>query len=260
MKSILARANVSVLEELARRPSLLAFDFDGTLAPIVTRHEEAAMRPSTAELFRELCALYPCIVVSGRSRADVASRVPASRLRAVIGNHGLELDERAPRPDRAIVRARTSLTKTIATLRGVELEDKVQSLAIHYRAARSPDIDRLLIRAVRALRLPVRIVEGKRTVNIVPRGGAHKGDVVRRLAAKMRAEATLFVGDDVTDEDVFAVPHLVSVRVGRSASSRARYFVPGQADVDRLLATLVRLRAHVLAVGYVMPTAMRNAT
>jgi trehalose-6-phosphatase len=62
--------------------------------------------------------------------------------------------------------------------------------------------------------------------------------------AESGADRVIFVGDDVTDELAFRARLRggVMVRVGRSTSSAARWFVPRRADVDRLLRELVRLR------------------
>ena len=70
MKHILAPENADVLAQLAWSHVLLAFDFDGTLAPIVEDRDRAAMRERTRGLLVRLCALYPCAVISGRSRGD----------------------------------------------------------------------------------------------------------------------------------------------------------------------------------------------
>lgn len=53
------------------------------------------------------------------------------------------------------------------------------------------------------------------------------------------------MGDDETDEDVFALDdpaRLVTVRVGAKRRSRAAFYVPDQKSVDTLLATLLELR------------------
>jgi trehalose 6-phosphate phosphatase len=67
---------------------------------------------------------------------------------------------------------------------------------------------------------------------------------LERERRRLRCEAALYVGDDETDEDVFSLPALsrVDVRVGRRSSSRARYYLREQAQVDLLLEALVRLR------------------
>ena len=90
MRHILARANRDVLQQFAWSRVLLAFDYDGTLAPIVRDPDKAAMRASTRRLLLEVSRAYPCVVISGRSRADVRRKVREVRLMAVMGNHGIE--------------------------------------------------------------------------------------------------------------------------------------------------------------------------
>ena len=63
-----------------------------------------------------------------------------------------------------------------------------------------------------------------------------------RVKAQLGCACALYVGDDRTDEDVFALPQLVSVRVGAAPDSKARYHVRDQEEVDDLLERLVALR------------------
>jgi trehalose 6-phosphate phosphatase len=89
VKNILAGEHASTLLEFARQRVLLAFDFDGTLAPIVRNPEAATMRRRTSKLLAEVARRYPCAVISGRSRADVMEKVAEIPLRALFGNHGM---------------------------------------------------------------------------------------------------------------------------------------------------------------------------
>ncbi len=260
MRSILARTGVARLAHLGRSRTLLVFDFDGTLAPIVARRESASMRARTARLLTLLCALYPCAVVSGRGRADVLARLAGVPFVHVVGNHGLEPDSRGS-PHAARVRAaRLALQRVLRDEVGVEVEDKVHSLAIHYRHTPSPRAAAAVIRRAAAELAPeLRLVGGKSVVNLVPAHGPHKGRAVLRLGRLTKAEAILFVGDDVTDEDVFSLPRserVTTVRVGRSRSTAAEYFVPGQRDIDALLVALVRARLRP-AAGLAVREALR---
>jgi trehalose 6-phosphate phosphatase len=74
MRHLLSRDGRELLAQLASTHVLLAFDFDGTLAPIVSDREGARMRASTARLFARVAAAYPVAVISGRARADVTAR------------------------------------------------------------------------------------------------------------------------------------------------------------------------------------------
>ncbi len=244
MKPLLGTACAGILAELAACPSLLAFDFDGTLAPIGLR-ETAAMQPTTLQLFAELCRRYPCAVISGRSRADTESRLAGTAPAYVIGNHGLEPSElmRSLVPD--LDEIRRSLLGSLGSDSEVDIEDKRYSVALHYRAARDKRRALANIRAaVARLAVPVRLVAGKLVVNVVHAQAPHKGDALGTLIARERAQMALFAGDDVTDEDAFALaaPNVVTVRIGACRRTRAQYYLREQHDIDRLLARLVAAR------------------
>src|SRR5689334_20803650 len=90
MKSILSRGNRAILQQFAWSNVLLAFDYDGTLSPIVREPSKAVLRPSTRDLLELLTHRYPCILISGRAQADALVRVRGLGFREIIGNHGLE--------------------------------------------------------------------------------------------------------------------------------------------------------------------------
>lgn len=246
MRRLLAPDAAAVLESFARSRLLLAFDFDGTLAPIVADREAAAMRASTRRLLAEACARYPCAVISGRAVADVRARLEGVGVGFVVGNHGVEPGPTAEGCE-ADVRALVPwLRRALDGVDGVDLEDKRFSVALHYRdARRRRDARAAIERALAAAPVPVRQVGGKLVVNALPERAANKGDALFELRAKAGADAALYVGDDVTDEDVFAHDQpgrLLSVRVGASRASAAPYFLRDQREVDALLARLVALR------------------
>lgn len=246
MKHILSKREVDVLAQLAWSRVLLAFDFDGTLAPIVGDRDAAGMRARTRDLFRRVCELYPCAVISGRSRDDVARRLGGAPVQFVIGNHGLEPGNDIDRFARQMAEIRPSLEESLREVPGVEIEDKEYSLAVHYRRSRRREEAREAIaRAVEALPVNMRSVGGKLVVNLLPADAPHKGDALVRLLRERAADTALYVGDDLTDEDVFELDlpgRLVTIRVGASRRSAAGYFVRDQAEVDALLVTLAGLR------------------
>lgn len=246
MRYILSQDNVDVLAKLVCTRVLLGFDFDGTLAPIVDNRGGAKMRSRTSQLFTKVCVLYPCAVISGRSRGDVAKRLGGAAARYVVGNHGVEPNVGIGAFEEDVATARLRLGEVLASVPGVEIEDKRYSLSIHYRRCENRQAARALIhQAVTDLKLPLRVVAGKMVVNIVPDRAPNKGDALRQLRAEEQAESALYVGDDVTDEDVFALgssERVVTIRVGVSSSSRARYYLRTQKEIDPLLARLVELR------------------
>lgn len=246
MSPLLTTTHRLVLEQLAHARVLLAFDFDGTLAPIVERHADAGMRATTSKLFHAVCQRYPCAVISGRSQRDVRERLEGAAVKYVVGNHGLEPGRRLPDFEREVSGAHERLGPIFRRLPGVELEDKQYSLAVHYRRARHKRKARVaILEAITKLPEPMRVIPGKQVVNVLPARAPHKGDALLALRDRAHADTALYVGDDVTDEDVFTLDQpgrLVTVRVGKSRASAAMYSLRDQREIDRLLARLVALR------------------
>lgn len=246
MRNLLARDNREVLAQLAWSRVLLAFDFDGTLAPIVEQRDTARMRDETAKLLAAVCHLYPSAVISGRARTDVANRLGGAAVKYVIGNHGLEPGACLDEFEQEISTARSLLAMSLAGCPGVDIENKRYSLSLHYRRSRQKRRVRDVIGdAVRALPTPMRIVPGKLVVNVVPQRAPNKGDALLTLRSLEHADTALYVGDDTTDEDVFDLDQpgrLLTVRVGASQASAAAYYLRDQTEMDRLLARLIMLR------------------
>jgi trehalose 6-phosphate phosphatase len=245
MRNILAPRNRPLLARFAATNTLLAFDYDGTLAPIVGDPRRAAMRRRTRDLLAALAERYPCIVISGRARADACIRLRGVGVRAVVGNHGAET-ARAPNSFAPqVARWRARLARRLAQHPGVAVEDKGGSLAIHYRD--SPEKRKARVAALRAAGDlgAIRIVVGKQVVNVLPEGSPHKGDALERERLRLGCDAAIYVGDDETDEDVFRLAraaHLLTIRVGAKRASRAAYCIRDQRQIDPLLAALARLR------------------
>jgi trehalose 6-phosphate phosphatase len=246
MKHVLQPKNVDVLAQFAWSRVLLAFDFDGTLAPIVANRDAARMRARTRKLLERLCDLYPCAVISGRSRNDVTSRLEGLPVRYVIGNHGLEPGEHLSTFERLVAEASPILARALSDHSGVDIEDKRFSLAVHYRRSRRKrDARQAIYRAVQALPRPMRTIPGKLVINVLPERAPHKGDALLRLRSKEGADTAIYVGDDATDEDVFQLDQpgrLLSVRVGRAESSAAAYYLRSQREIDAMLSRLNSLR------------------
>jgi trehalose 6-phosphate phosphatase len=241
----LAPARRPLLERLAGSRLLLAFDYDGVLAPLVRAPEGTAMRPRTRQLLVEVARRYPVAVISGRARADLARRVAVPGI-VLVGNHGFELGRPAqvsPAAAGRIARWEQEIAARLDGVPGWRIEHKVSTLSIHYGLRRDwRSVGKRVAAAGAALR-GARLVPGKRVLNVLPASFPDKGDAVARLLARRRLDVALFLGDDVTDEDVFALgePRVVGVRVGPGRTG-ARWRLAGRRDVDALLARLAELR------------------
>ncbi|WP_018351344.1 trehalose-phosphatase [Longispora albida] len=246
----------AALVHLARVPKLLvACDYDGTLAPIVTDPSAAVPLPEAVAGLRTLATLpdTKVAVISGRALRDLAalSRLPNEI--HLVGSHGSEFDVGFVHalPAEALdlhTRLHTKLAELTRGRPGVRLEVKPASIAVHTRAA-----DRAVAGEVlSAVRLDpctwdgVHATEGKEVIElaVIP---TSKGTALDRLRAQLGATAVLFVGDDVTDEKAFA--HLqgpdLGIKVGPGESG-AKYRVDSPEQVALLLATLVDIRKNWL--------------
>lgn len=239
------------IREVARARALLAFDFDGTLAPMVDDPADARVGDHTRALLRAAALLFPCAVISGRARADLAARLARVPLLAIVGNHGAERGTAPPPGDvRAQVQAWASALRAAVGGDGVVVEDKGFTVAVHYRMARDAAEARSRIVQLASVLPGARVFGGHAVVNLAPVGAATKADAMASLAAQFPPWPVLFVGDDDTDEDAFrsrVVSH--PIRVGWSERSAARYYLENQAEVDRLLWMLVAERARVANLG-----------
>ncbi len=245
MQHILSPSSREILQQLAWANVLVAFDYDGTLAPIVSDPAKAAMRRSTRDLLARVADRYPCAVISGRAQHDTEQWLDGIAVRAVVGNHGIE-PTRSPEAFARIVRAwLPKLEAALGASPGVILEDKRLSLAIHYRASREKKKALATIQhAVTSLGAG-RVIEGKLVVNLLPPGAPHKGMALERVRAQLGCDTALYVGDDRIDEDVFALDQpglLTSVRVGKSSRSRASFYLATQREIDELLRVLLTAR------------------
>lgn len=250
MKHIFSPEGQRALQALVARQPLLAFDFDGTLAPIVACPGDARVAAGVGQRLIRLAAWRPVAVVTGRAVADVRTRLGFEPT-YVVGNHGAEDPRMAASQatEAALKIARERLAEHAQRLQdaGVTVEDKGGSMALHYRLA--PDQDKALASidgAVAELDGALETFGGKCVVNLVAAGAPDKGDAVQRLVQESGSDAAFFAGDDVNDEAVFALapPHWVTVRVGHDARiSKAQYFLESQGEMAELLQRMLDLQS-----------------
>ncbi len=238
MQYALSRPALEILAMLFRERTLYAFDFDGTLSPIVDHPELAGMGARTRDLLARLAAERPCVVVSGRARADLLGRLDGVNVRA-IGNHGAETEDSSGAPYQ-VAQWKAALELAVGPLDCVLVEDKGLSLAVHYRHAADPHSARRRILWAACRLKDVRVFGGKCVVNLVPYNASHKGEALAAERERLGCDWVLYVGDDETDEDAFALGgNTVPVRIGRKEHSHARYYLRAQTEINRFLEALL---------------------
>lgn len=227
----------------------LFLDVDGTLLEIAPTPDAVHVEPDLVELLERVrSALGGAVaLVSGRSIATVDTLFAPLRW-PVAGLHGLERRDAAGVVHTAgalnarLAEVRHEIAELAAGLPGVLLEDKGQSVALHYRAA--PEHEPALRRAMRSLARRLgddyHLLEGKMVLELKP-SVATKAEAIRAYLGEppFAGRRPIFVGDDVTDLDGFAAVDRVgglSIAVGDRVEARSRVGSPR--DVRALLAHL----------------------
>ncbi|HUG25329.1 trehalose-phosphatase, partial [Piscinibacter sp.] len=249
MKHLVSPEGEDAMKAVMQRRPLLAFDFDGTLAPIVEHPDDARVALGVAGGLTRLAELGPVAIITGRAVDDVTPRL-GFKPHYIVGNHGAEdpAHELPMQADEALneVRERAVTHAEALRLAGVEIEDKQYSLALHYRAA--PDAGAALLcieNLLQGIEPALKRFGGKCVVNVVAEGLPDKGDALASLVQRSGAGSAVFVGDDVNDEAVFirADPHWLTVRVGRDDPlSRAMFFLDSQSELAVMLQKMLALQ------------------
>ena len=241
------------LDEIVRPGMLCAFDFDGTLSPIVTQPEQACLPPEVSQRLVELSSHAPLAIITGRSLIDIRTRLRFEP-DFLVGNHGLEGissgESDAMRYMETCASWKHALSAALSDAAhfdaGVQIEDKQFSLSVHFRAAQDRlHTEQQLLKLFAAMEPRPRVVAGKCVFNLLPQDAADKGSALERLMQISGAPSAIYLGDDVTDEDVFRLQRhdLLSVRIEPAADSAAAFFLHDRIDVVRLLDELIsRLR------------------
>ncbi len=241
--------------------SVLILDFDGTLADIAPTPDEAHVSPRAQRALRALAPQMPIVVISGRALSDAIKKVGVEGI-AYAGNHGLEwkignhrdVYEPPAEMRAALIAVRQELHALLPKYQGMLIENKVLTIAAHYRL-----VDAALVQALRTDMLQIltprvrahtlRCTEGKMIFDISPALQWDKGRCARFLFERLRQGSRrhfvpIIIGDDVTDESTFkALRTGITIRVGSHSPSAAEYVFPTRADVDNFLDSLLRTRA-----------------
>lgn len=230
----------------------LFLDVDGTLIEIAATPHAVVVPDDLKTLLRNLSDRLDggLALISGRSIATLDSLFSPLRL-AAAGIHGCErraADGRLMRPAidaQRFAAARDELARWSGAHPGSLLEDKGYALALHYRLA--PALESAAFaearRALQQLGGTHELQRGKFVFELRP-AGYSKGTAIAAFMkeAPFRGRRALFIGDDVTDEDGFAVVNDLggtSIRVGDVASTSARHRLADVATVHRWLAAAV---------------------
>ncbi|TFV87970.1 trehalose-phosphatase [Blastococcus sp. CT_GayMR16] len=242
MSGVPADLDAALTAFAARRPLLVASDYDGVLARLRDEPSAAVPEPGVAEALARLTGVPGVTValVSGRGVADLQETSGLSGPFRWVGSHGEEFDgplaeELAGRRDELAA----VLAPAVADVPGARLEIKPASVAVHVRQVEDRALGAAVLERAGALVDSSLTLKPGKDVLEVTLTEADKGTAVRRLMAELDAAAAMYLGDDVTDEDAFRAlaPEGLTVKIGDGATD-ARHRV---ADPAGALAVLRRL-------------------
>ena len=254
-----------VLQRFTEVPRLLiATDFDGVLAPIVADRDAVQPDQEALVALRELSDLPGVAValVSGRALADLDSHTSMPSSVVLVGSHGAEvgalppwmqaevLDKSAlsmtPQKEEQLAAITTTLRRIARAHPGTEVETKPTAAVLHTRNAKGRGGINATDSALEyATTLPnVTVTPGKEVVEFAV-VHTSKGVAIDALSRASAADAWLYLGDDVTDESVFAQlgGEDVGVKVG-GGDTAAHLRIPDTGAARELLRRLLELRAE----------------
>lgn len=193
-------------------------DFDGTLAPLEARPELVVLPDGTREALAALADDHVVCMVSGRGLLDLQRKVGLDMLyyaadhgHRVLGPPGSDIDfEVGPEDRNDLETAAYELDQRLRHVPGAIVETKGVSLSVHYRLVavdERPLVHQTMKEVMNNLS-GFRLRSGKLVHEVVPRYDWNKGQAVMWLLQRLRASrkdiCPICIGDDETDEDMFA--------------------------------------------------------
>lgn len=241
-------------------------DCDGTLTPIVNTPNKVIISQKTRRLLDLLSRKKNCgiAIISGRSLDDIKKRVGLNNI-IYSGNHGFQIEGPKIKHELAVPLGykkvlqciKAQLKEKLCGVKGVFVEDKKLSLALHFRLADKRQLtfiktvfhESIILYLVKN---KIKIRPGKKILEVIPPVHWDKGRIVLWLLArqvfalKKKNILPIYIGDDVTDEDAFkALKNKgLTVFVGETGNSKADYYLKDTKEVTKFLRLIMDLKSN----------------
>jgi trehalose-phosphatase len=212
--------HAEVISILRMRPRILAFDFDGTLAPIAASPADVTISKKLLHLLEKLAEDKNTVtaIVSGRTLADLERMIEIPSI-IYYGNHGMTSSVEGFGATREQLLKWTyeasKIHEKISCLesiyKGCIIENKGPVLSVHYRKVDSDKVEELLAKVRNSVaEFNIDLKSGKMVIELKPRTNFTKGTALTEIAEKgfsgwIKGDPFLFAGDDNTDEDGFRI-------------------------------------------------------
>ncbi len=207
----------AVAARCVHTPVAVFLDYDGTLTPIADRPELAVLSQTVRDILDRLSRQCPVGIISGRDRRQVAALVNLPSL-IYAGSHGFDIAgpehldlhrEVGAQYSSTLDRAEDALRRHVRHIPGSLIERKLFSIAAHYRLVDPDNVPRVedAVARVAADFPALRRSAGKKVFEIQPRFEWDKGKALVWMLDALHRRGTpyapVYLGDDLTDEDVF---------------------------------------------------------
>ncbi len=241
---------------------LVATDYDGTLAPLVNDPQAARPHPQSIIALTALGELPQThvAVISGRALGDLAKHLPDLHRAHLVGSHGSEFEAGAatpltPESLELLKHVEAESQRVADQTPGAMIERKPGGVAFHYRNVEEGQGEKAVANLLKSLggEAHIFVRHGKKVLELMV-VKTNKGQALEALRQRVGATAVLFIGDDLTDEDAFAVlagPD-IGVKVGPGPTA-AKYRLAATSDIARMLAQIAEKRAAWLAGSKAVP-------
>lgn len=251
-------------DKLSNKSIFMFLDYDGTLVPIVETPDKAVISTDVKELLHKLSKNPACsiAIISGRALKDIKNLVGLKDI-IYAGNHGLEIEgpkirfesQVSPKLKSIIRQIKENLENKLSGIKGVFIEDKGLTISVHYRLVDKkaiPLLENIFTELVKpyTIRDKIKINSGKKVYEVKPPVTWDKGKIVSWLLARQQFAQgedkvfPIYIGDDVTDEDVFRVLKNkgLTIFVGEPGLSGAQYYLKDTEEVIRFIKQILDLK------------------
>jgi len=235
----------TLAEKMAGKLVALFMDYDGTLTPIVNNPDDAFLSEGMREAVRELATLFPAAIISGRGRAKVEEFVQLEEL-YYAGSHGMDIAapktqesrlgpsgeefsfQPAARYEALIREVRERLTEVTSHIEGSSIEDNKYCVSVHFRNCRPDSYDEIVkvVDDIVSGEADLHVTRGRKVLEVRPKVDWDKGSALLHLVDMLGIAAgeafVLYIGDDRTDEDAFAVLKERSLGAGILVSTKIK--------------------------------------
>jgi len=237
---------------LAGKQPVFFLDYDGTLTPIVATPDLAIISDAMRDTVVDLAGKLTVSIVSGRATDDVKSKVNIDGI-FYAGSHGFEIidpqgevtiNDEAQKIRSVIDEVHAELTDMVKDIEGALIEHVKYTISAHYRLVADQDFSRFEEQVNAALEKhpQLRKTSGKKVFELRPRIDWDKGKAVQWIMSYQQFDPSkhvaIYIGDDTTDEDAFAV--LGDAGFGilvaeKERPSKAQYMISNTDDVQKTL-------------------------